>query len=155
MGPSRRLGAGLTLLLATAMGGCASTPGNGAPGDEMLAVVRTQMDAWNEGDIERFCAAGLWPSDELTFLSGGSWTRGYDATLARYRRRYTEGDAEMGALVFSDLEALPLGDGHGMVRGRWALTFSDGSGSGGLFTLVMRRFAQGWRVVHDHTSLDR
>jgi beta-aspartyl-peptidase (threonine type) len=40
-----------------------------------------------------------------------------------------------------------------MVRGRWRLTFRDGKQTGGLFTLLMRRTPEGWRIVHDHTSL--
>ena len=30
----------------------------------------------------------------------------------------------------------------------------DGSENGGLFTLVLRRTSDGWRIVHDHTSVE-
>ena len=99
-------------------------------------------------------AAGYWRSEGLTFLSGGDWTRGYDFVLDRYRQRYVDGGREMGALDFTDLEVEMLSDDLGLVRGRWALTFSDQSTASGLFTLIMRRMSNGWRIVHDHTSSD-
>jgi ketosteroid isomerase-like protein len=38
------------------------------------------------------------------------------------------------------------------VRGSWQLTMSDGKTPHGLFTLVFRKFPDGWKIVHDHTS---
>ena len=28
----------------------------------------------------------------------------------------------------------------------------DGTKPGGLFTVILRRFPEGWKIVHDHTS---
>lgn len=120
----------------------------------LLAVVREQERAWNDGSMEGFMAAGYWRSEAMTFLSGSDWTRGYETVLARYRRRYVEGDGRMGRLRFTELEALRLSRGVGLVRGRWTLTSEDRDELGGLFTLVMERRPEGWRVIHDHTSLE-
>jgi beta-aspartyl-peptidase (threonine type) len=30
----------------------------------------------------------------------------------------------------------------------------DGSTPGGLFTVIFRKFPEGWKIVHDHTSAD-
>jgi ketosteroid isomerase-like protein len=140
-----------TGLLAAA---CRAPNAVAAQPDELLSVCRAQEAAWNEGDIEGFMSRGYWRSPELTFLSGGSWTRGYDPVLERYRARYATGDAEMGRLSFTDLEPQLLGPDVGLVRGRWALKFADGKETGGLFTLLMRRLPEGWRIVHDHTSVN-
>ena len=45
-----------------------------------------------------------------------------------------------------------LGVDAAVVRGRWHLTMSDGKTPHGLFTLVFRKFSDGWRIVHDHSS---
>jgi beta-aspartyl-peptidase (threonine type) len=58
----------------------------------------------------------------------------------------------MGKLVFSDLDIQQLGPNAAVVRGRWELTMSDGNKPGGLYTLIFRRFKQGWKIIHDHTS---
>jgi len=58
----------------------------------------------------------------------------------------------MGTLEFSNLQIEPLSADTAFVRGQWHLTLSDGKTPHGLFTLVFRRFPDGWKIVHDHTS---
>src|SRR5262245_59856048 len=50
-------------------------------------VLDDQVVAWNKGDLEGFMA-GYWKSDDLTFFSGKDVTKGWDATLERYKKRY-------------------------------------------------------------------
>ena len=59
---------------------------------------------------------------------------------------------EMGHLDFKDIEINMLGPDSAYARGHWQLTMSDGKQPGGLFTLILRKFPEGWRIVHDHTS---
>jgi beta-aspartyl-peptidase (threonine type) len=121
--------------------------------DAMEAVLRTQESAWNHGDLERFVSAGYVRSPGLTFYSGGEVSRGFDTLLERYRKRYQEGGREMGHLSFTEVETLLLGPNSGIVRGRWRLEFLKEPAVGGLFTLVMERTSDGWRILHDHTSV--
>ena len=74
--------------------------------------------------------------------------------LARYRQRYKSEGAEMGQLEFSAIEVQSLGEGAAFARGRWELALAAKPRVGGLFTLLFRHLPQGWRVVHDHTSVD-
>ncbi|MCA9167843.1 MAG: isoaspartyl peptidase/L-asparaginase [Planctomycetales bacterium] len=112
-------------------------------------LLEEQLQAWNEGNIERFMHA-YWQSPELTFSSGGEVTRGYDATLARYKQRYPDRQT-MGKVNFEELEFLPLGVAAMQVQGVWQLQRAEPIG--GRFTLVLRKFADGWKIVHDHTSV--
>ena len=114
-------------------------------------VLERQQEAWNRHDIEGFMA-GYWNSPELTFFSGAKVTSGWQATLERYRKTYQSEGREMGKLEFSDLRIEPLGSEAAFVRGAWHLTMSDGKTPHGLFTLVFRKFPEGWKIVHDHTS---
>ena len=148
----RTLLAGLALALLP-LGGCMCATIDD-PSDEVLAVLHAQSEAWNRGDVDAFMAAGYWPSPELTFYSQGSVTHGYEAVLERYRKRYKSEGAEMGRLEFTAIEVRPLGERSAMARGRWDLSFAAKPPVGGLFTLVLRRLPEGWRVVHDHTSVD-
>jgi beta-aspartyl-peptidase (threonine type) len=112
-------------------------------------VFRAQQEAWNRGDIDAFMEH-YWKSDDLTFSSGGSTTRGWTATKANYKRRYPSRDA-MGRLTFSDLEFFPLADQAALVLGRWRLMRDEPIG--GNFSLVFRRIDGRWLIVHDHTSV--
>lgn len=114
-------------------------------------VLRTQQDAWNRHDLEAFMA-GYWNSPELTFFSGARETSGWRGALERYRKVYQSEGKEMGKLDFSDLRIEALGTDAAFVRGAWHLTLSDGKTPHGLFTLVFRKFPDGWKIVHDHTS---
>jgi len=114
-------------------------------------VLRKQQEAWNRHDLEDFMA-GYWNSPELTFFSGAKERDGWQATTDRYRSQYASPGREMGKLEFSGLRIEVLGADAAFVRGSWQLTMSDGKTPHGLFTLMFRKFPEGWKIVHDHTS---
>jgi uncharacterized protein (TIGR02246 family) len=116
------------------------------------AVLRMQQDAWNRHDLDAFMA-GYWNSPELTFFSGANERNGWQAALERYRAAYASPGHEMGTLEFSGLRIEMLGPDAAFARGSWHLTMPDGKTPHGLFTLVFRKFPEGWRIVHDHTSV--
>lgn len=120
---------------------------------QVLAVCHAQEAAWNRGDVEGFMRAGYWQSDDLTFFSGDEVTRGFQPMLERFRARYASEGKEMGHLTFGDLEAMPMSDGWACARGRWKLHFEHEDDVGGLFTLILHKTSDGWRIVHDHTSV--
>jgi beta-aspartyl-peptidase (threonine type) len=119
--------------------------------DAVEQVLRTQQDAWNRRDLEGFMN-GYWKSPDLTFFSGGQHTSGWQGALDRYRRIYQGEGKEMGTLEFSHLQIEPLGDEAAFVRGEYHLTMSNGKAPHGLFTLIFRKFPEGWKIVHDHTA---
>ena len=126
-------------------------PAGPEPGAEVRALLERQQDAWNRHDLEGFMA-GYWKSEDLTFFSGGDVTNGWQPTLDRYRHRYQTGGSEMGKLEFRNLRIEMLGSDSAFVRGEYHLTMSNGKSPHGIFTLIVRRLPEGWRVVHDHTS---
>ncbi len=117
------------------------------------AVLDQQVEAWNKGDLAGYMS-GYWKSEQLTFFSGGTVTHGWDATFERYKKRYGGNTSTMGKLDFSDLEIVPLGPQSAMARGHWHLVMSDGKEPHGLFTVIFRKFPEGWRIVHDHSSAE-
>ncbi len=118
---------------------------------EIRQLLDTQVVAWNRGDLEGYMK-GYWNSGELTFFSGATETGGWKPTLERYRQNYKKTGNQMGRLDYSNLRIEMLGDETAWVRGRWRLKTHDGSTRTGLFTLMLRRFPEGWRIVHDHSS---
>jgi beta-aspartyl-peptidase (threonine type) len=114
-------------------------------------VWTAQVEAWNRGDLEGFMA-GYWESPDLVFFSNGTTTRGWQATLDRYRSRYQAGGKQMGTLDFPELDILTLGPEAAMARGRWRVKMPDGTESSGLTSVIFRKLPEGWRIVHDHSS---
>ena len=114
-------------------------------------VLRTQQDAWNRHDLDGFMQ-GYWNSPELTFFSGAKESKGWQATLDRYRATYASAGHEMGKLDFSDLRIEVLASDAAFVHGVWELSMPDGKTPHGRFTLIFRKFPDGWKIIHDHTS---
>jgi beta-aspartyl-peptidase (threonine type) len=141
----------LVCLIAVPAGSQIHDPADGSAAVER--VLHMQQGAWNRHDLDAFMQ-GYWDSPELTFFSGGQEQHGWQATLERYRARYASPGHEMGKLEFSNLRIEMLGPDAAFVRGEWHLTMSDGKTPHGLFTLVFRKFPDGWKIVHDHTSAE-
>jgi ketosteroid isomerase-like protein len=116
--------------------------------DNIRAVMNKQAADWNRGDIPAFME-GYWKSDKLAFV-GSQVTKGWQPTLDRYKRSYPD-KAAMGMLTFSDLEITVLSKDAAVVLGSWSLK-REKDNPGGKFTLIFRKFNEGWRIVHDHTS---
>lgn len=114
-------------------------------------LVTKQAADWNSGDIDGYMKA-YWNSEDLTFSSGGKTERGWKATRERYLKGYPDRET-MGKLTFSELEVFPLNDSAALMLGRWKLDRKDPVG--GNFSLVWRKIAGEWLIVHDHTSSDR
>jgi len=119
--------------------------------NEITQVLLQQQEAWNRHDLDAFMS-GYMKSKDLTFFSGANERQGWQETMDRYRATYTSPGHEMGKLEFTDLRIEVLANDAAFVRGAWHLTMSDGKKPHGLFTLIFRRFPDGWKIVHDHTS---
>jgi beta-aspartyl-peptidase (threonine type) len=117
---------------------------------DIKKVLNEQVAAWNRGDLAGFMK-GYWNSKDLTFVSGKDVTRGWQETLDRYKKRYQSEGKEMGKLAFSDVEVRELAPGVALVTGKWELKLSKET-IGGRYSLVFQKLADGWRIVHDHTS---
>lgn len=143
---------GLAVVMVVLLGGPAVAQDQTASGVDaaVRAVLNTQVEAWNHHDLDKFMA-GYWNSPELTFFSGAIETKGWQPTLERYKQRYQSAGKAMGTLSFSDLRVEALGADAAFVRGRFHLAMPDGKQPTGAFTLIFRKFPEGWRIVHDHT----
>ena len=115
------------------------------------SVLAEQAQAWNHGDIDGYMR-GYWKSDSLIFTSGGNIRRGWQATLEKYKKSYNT-KTKMGTLKFSNLEVTMLSSESAWILGRWELT-REKDHPAGIFTLIMRKFSGGWKIIHDHTSSD-
>jgi ketosteroid isomerase-like protein len=144
------LGLGAIFLFASAM---VTPPGTRAQGHtdagEITAVLEAQAAAWNRGDLESFMA-GYWKSDQTIFVGANGLARGWQAVYERYQKGYPDRKA-MGQLSFSDMEVHQTCPDAAFVVGQFHLVRENDKPSG-IFTLNLRKFADGWKVVADHTT---
>ena len=124
-----------------------------APADEekaIRAVLDAQQTAWNKGDLDGFMA-GYWKDDKLFYISGAKSVQGWRPLKQRYEKAYQGEGKEMGKLSFSELDVDRLPADAAIVRGRWEVVTSKET-VGGWFTLVFKKFPDGWKITHNHTS---
>ncbi|HMJ60925.1 MAG TPA: AtzH-like domain-containing protein [Bryobacteraceae bacterium] len=139
---------GLALFLPT-LANCAEEPPSNQASTAIRAVIQSQQDAWNRGDIDAFMN-GYARSDKTVFVSGDEVTRGWQTVRDRYKAKYSDRE-KMGTLNFSDLEITELGPDAAVALGRWELKRAKDNPHG-RFTLIFRQTPEGWRIVQDHTS---
>ncbi len=124
--------------------------GSGA-GKELRQVLSDQQEAWNQGNLNLFMET-YWKSERLSYFSGGTVIEGWQGLKERYEKRYRGKGESLGRVTFSEIKVEKLGTEHALIKGRWNLIRDGEDPLGGLFSLVLRRFDEGWKIVHDHTS---
>ncbi len=92
---------------------------------QIRSILSAQQDAWNRGDIDGFMN-GYARSRSTIFVSEDAVRRGWETT--------------------------PVSADVAVVLGRWKLKRAQDRPHG-RFTLIFRKSADGWRIVHDHTSV--
>ena len=128
---------------------CAAPEQDSSSVAEIQSVLTAQQAAWNRGDIDAFMN-GYGRSASTVFVSGDEVSRGWQTVRDRYRVKYSD-RTKMGTLSFSEIEVTMLSPDAAVVLGRWRLKRTNDEPHG-RFTLIFKRLAEGWRIVHDHTS---
>jgi ketosteroid isomerase-like protein len=112
-------------------------------------IFANQQKAWNEGNIEVFME-DYWHSEDLKFIGKNGITKGWQATLERYKKSYPDKEA-MGILTFDIIEIKIIGGKNAFVIGKWHLKRSQDE-LGGHFTLLWEKMKGKWVIVADHSS---
>ena len=117
--------------------------------EAILKVLHSQEEAWNEGNVERFME-GYLKSDSLMFVGSAGPTYGYHQVMANYKKNYP-GKRGMGKLTFTIKKVALLCGDTAFVMGGFHLK-RDQDEPSGHFTLIFKKFADGWKIVSDHSS---
>ena len=118
---------------------------------DVVKVLVAQEHAWNDGDIEGF-VSGYKDSPDTIFI-GRDVSRGYRQIVTDYKRDYTT-RASMGNLAYSELVVTMLNDNFAVCTGKYHVDRDkkNGGPADGIFSLVLEKTAQGWKIVLDHTT---
>jgi uncharacterized protein (TIGR02246 family) len=126
--------------------------GENGPAVQIREMMNRSQAAWNRGDLVAF-AADYEDSPETTFIGKSITHGGQKAILDRYQRGYPNRDA-MGTLTYSEIEVRVLSPELVLANGKFQLkrTAAGGGDAAGRFTLVIRKTAAVWKIIHDHSS---
>ncbi len=114
-------------------------------------MMKAQENAWNEGRIEDFMIPYL-KSDELKFIGKSGLTKGFDQTLANYKKAYPNSMA-MGRLFFENIHYERLSQRVFLVIGKWKLERTSDLGNlSGYYSLIWKKRKGTWVIIADHSS---
>ena len=112
--------------------------------DAVKALITTQGEAWNRGDLPAFTSVY---ADDAIFVSPNGVTKGRQAVLERYQKRYPDKKA-MGTLSFEFVEAREQKDAVSIVA-KWTLAYPDKPAATGHTLLVLHKKGEKWLIVQD------
>ncbi|HUH11385.1 MAG TPA: DUF4440 domain-containing protein [Brevundimonas sp.] len=117
--------------------------------DAVSAALDAAAEAWSSGDVEAVMA--LYVADEplLVFL-GDTPLKGPDTVRAALAARAAQ-PGGLGLMTYEWFETLQFDVNTTVVSGRVVMR-REGKTSRGLFTRVLRRTEDGWRIVHDQLA---
>ena len=111
-------------------------------------VMKQQETAWNNHDLEGFMQ-GYWKSEDLKFYGASGLTKGWDQTLANYKKGYPT-KAESGTLNFTINGISKIEDNSYYVMGEFYLTRERGDANG-QFLIIFRKIKGDWKIIADMT----
>jgi len=112
-------------------------------------LLTKQVEAWNEGNLEKFMET-YWKSEKLSFVGSRGPTFGWQETLDNYKKGYPD-KAAMGQLKFTILNISKIDRKTVYVIGKFELTREIGNLSG-YYTLLIQKIGKEWLIVSDHSS---
>ena len=121
------------------------------PEASIRQLLNEQAEDWNKGDVEAFMKA-YENSPDTTFV-GQTVQYGYATILERYKKLYAT-PAAMGNLTFSHLAIRVLDSSYATATGNFHLerTPAGGGNADGIFSLLLRKDAAGWKIILDHSN---
>lgn len=145
------------LLAALVLLSCSPAPPAASPVDrarevgEIVRMLEASAQGWNRGDLDAFLVPY---ADDATFAASDELLRGKPAIRAAYQASYFDADGVRGTQRYEGIEVRMLGPRGALAVGRYVVT-ELGAGQAdesGLFTLALERRAEGWRIIHEHSS---
>jgi uncharacterized protein (TIGR02246 family) len=136
----------ITLLLGGLSLAAAQTPSTES---EIRAGLQASSDAWNRGDLKGHLAIY---AEDVTSIGAAGPRHGVARIEEDFAKKYFKDGRPKQTLGFSEITVRPLGPDAALAIGRWTLSGGGEPEQTGWFSLVWLRTAQGWKVIHDHSS---
>lgn len=123
--------------------------GPNATEQEIQRLLDESATSWNRGDLDGHLADN---ADSISFMTSKGPIVGKQRTADALRRSFFREGRPIQQLRFEQVNIRRLGDGFALVVGRFVLEGGGQPEHSGWFSTVWERRAEGWRVIHDHSS---
>jgi uncharacterized protein (TIGR02246 family) len=116
-------------------------------------MLHASAESWTRSDLEGFLDDY---AEDATFAGSAGLIRGRDRIRTAYVQGYWSTGTPEDGLRFRAVETRAVGRDAAVSTGRYELFDREtgGTTASGSFSLTLRRTAEGWEIVHDHSSAD-
>jgi ketosteroid isomerase-like protein len=135
--------------LALLGAGGAAAQGPNVTERDIQRLLDESAASWNRGDLDGHLADN---ADSISFMTRKGPIVGKERTAEALRRSFFKDGKPMQQLRFEQVSIRRLGREHALVVGRFVLEGGGQPEQSGWFSTVWERQADGWRVIHDHSS---
>ena len=112
-------------------------------------ALMASADACNKADLQGHI--GLY-TENATFMGGNGPIQGRAVVGESLVKSFWRDGKPKQTLSFDRIDVRPLGDAHALSTGHFVLTGGGEADRSGWFSLTWQKTADGWRIIHDHSS---
>jgi uncharacterized protein (TIGR02246 family) len=135
----------VALITVPAVHGQAAESAKPAGAEAVQNVLKSLEAAWNAHDARAY-TDNYWHSADLTVFDDGQVSKGWDAVFAANVKNFKDNPS---TLTISQVQAQLVGTSTAYATGAWQVAGADGKPQQGLFTLILRKFGNAWKIIHD------
>ena len=114
----------------------------------MITAMKNSADEWKKGDLTNFMK--MYTDASTMMMPTGP--AGLSAIRDLYEKHYFNGKMPKQNLSYDELKVTMLGDNYALLTGKFTLSGNNLPERSGRYSLVMIHTANGWKILHDHSS---
>ncbi len=116
-------------------------------------MLHASAESWTRGDLDGFLDDY---APDATFVGSSGLMEGRDRIRRAYEAGYWASGTPAQGLRFQLLKVRTVGEDAAVAVGRYELFDRETrtASASGIFSLTLHRTAEGWKIVHDHSSAD-
>jgi ketosteroid isomerase-like protein len=116
---------------------------------EIRVLLDSSAAAWNRGDVRGHLVTN---ADSIWFMTKRGPSIGNDRVAEMMTQSYFREGQTRRTLRLDHVTVRPLRERFALTVGQFILSAAGQADQSGWFTTVWERRAEGWRVIHDHSS---
>ena len=123
-------------------------PGSQSAETAIITAMKNSADDWNKGDLTNFMK--MYTDASTMMMPTGP--AGLSSIRDLYEKHYFNGKMPKQNLSYDELKVTMLGNNYALLTGKFTLSGNNLPERSGRYSLVMIHTANGWKILHDHSS---
>jgi ketosteroid isomerase-like protein len=127
-----------------------SMTNNIEPTEEVKKALDRQVNAWNNGDLEK-AMSYYWNSPEILWVSKSGIQKGYQPVLEDFRKEFAD-KTKMGIYSYEPLHIEEISNSSVYFVIRWKIVLNGQKIMGGISSQVWKKISGEWVITVEHAS---